>query len=273
MQTPRIPSTADCSLYLATAIRAAEAAGAVLLEHARSGFRIDYKAAINLVTDADRRAEDSIVRTILAAHPSHRILAEERGADGATNSRYQWIVDPLDGTTNFAHGFPFYSVSIGLECDGECIIGVVLDPVRRELFTGVMGQGAYLNGERLCVSTIETLEQSLLVTGFAYNIRETPNNNLDHFSRISLCTQGVRRTGSAALDLCYVAAGRFDGYWEVKLSPWDMAAGIVILREAGGMVSGFTKDRFSLYGQELVATNGQIHDHLLHALNQTSGHH
>ena len=147
-------------------------------------------------------------------------------------------------------------------------MGVVLDPVRRELFTAVLGQGAYLNGERLRVSTIETLEHSLLVTGFAYNIRETTDNNLDHFSRISLRAQGVRRTGSAALDLSYVAAGRFDGYWEVKLSPWDMAAGVVILREAGGVVSGFSRDRFSLYGQELVATNGHIHGHLLLAIPQ-----
>jgi myo-inositol-1(or 4)-monophosphatase len=268
MQTSKRPSSEDCTVFLATAIRAAEAAGTVLQEHARSGFRIDYKAAINLVTDADRGAEESIVRTILSAHPSHRILAEERGEDGAADSPYRWIIDPLDGTTNFAHGFPFYSVSIGLECDGECIVGVVLDPVRRELFTAVLGQGAYLNGERLRVSIIQTLEHSLLVTGFAYNIRETTNNNLDHFSRISLRAQGVRRTGSAALDLSYVAAGRFDGYWEVKLSPWDMAAGIVILREAGGVVSGFSRDRFSLYGQELVATNGHIHDQLLRAINQ-----
>lgn len=268
MQTSNFPPAADCSLYLGTAIRAAEAAGAILLEYARSGFRIDYKAVINLVTDADRRAEDSIVHTILAAHPAHRILAEERGEDGGTDSRYRWIVDPLDGTTNFAHGFPFYSVSIGLECDGTCIVGVVLDPVRRELFTAAVGQGAYMNGERIRVSSIETLEKSLLVTGFAYNIRETADNNLDHFSRISLRAQAVRRTGSAALDLCYVAAGRFDGYWEVKLSPWDMAAGIVILSEAGGTVSGFTKGAFSLYGQELVATNGHIHDHLLDAIHQ-----
>lgn len=263
-------SLSDRSTLLETAIRAAQTAGTVLREHARSGFRIEYKAAINLVTDADRRAEDCIVQTILAAHPSHRILAEERGQGGGTNSRYQWIVDPLDGTTNFAHGFPFYSVSIGLEYDGECILGVVLDPVRHELFTAVIGQGARMNDEPLHVSTIETLDKSLLVTGFAYNIRETQNNNLDHFARISLRAQAVRRTGSAALDLCYVAAGRFDGYWEVTLSPWDMAAGIVILREAGGLVSGFTNGEFSLYGQELVATNGHIHDQLLDAIQQRS---
>lgn len=263
-------SPTDCSIFLATAIRAARAAGTVLLEHARSGFRIEYKAAINLVTDADRAAEERIVQTILAAHPSHRILAEERGQGGSADSPYHWIVDPLDGTTNFAHGFPFYSVSIGLEYEGECVLGVVLDPVRDELFTAVRGQGAYVNREPIHVSDVKTLDQSLLVTGFAYNIRETPNNNLDHFARISLRAQAVRRTGSAALDLCYVAAGRFDGYWEVVLSPWDMAGGIVILREAGGLASGFTKGTFSLYGQELVATNGLIHDQLLEALQQQS---
>jgi myo-inositol-1(or 4)-monophosphatase len=240
----------------------------VLLEHAQSGFRTDYKAAIDLVTDADRLAEDRIVETIRSAHPSHRILAEERGQDGSVDSPYQWIVDPLDGTTNFAHGFPFYSVSIGLEYAGECILGVVLDPLRRELFTAELGLGAYMNGKPICVSTTDCLDKSLLVTGFAYNIRDTSNNNLNHFSRISLLAQGVRRTGSAALDLCYVASGRFDGYWEVKLSPWDMAAGIVILLEAGGVVSGFTNGQFSLYKQELVATNGRIHEELLEGLRQ-----
>lgn len=270
MHPSHAPSPEECDRYLSTAIHAAEAAGVVLLEHARSGFRIDHKAAINLVTDADRRAEECIVRAILSSHPTHRILAEERGRDGAPDSPYQWIIDPLDGTTNFAHGFPFYSVSIGLEYQGECIVGVVLDPTRRELFTAVAGRGAYLNGERLHVSTNEALDRSLLVTGFAYDIRETTNNNLDHFSRISLRAQGVRRTGSAALDLSYVASGRFDGYWEVKLSPWDMAAGIVLVREAGGLVSGFQKDTFSLYGQELVATNGRIHRQLLDVIHQRS---
>jgi myo-inositol-1(or 4)-monophosphatase len=261
-------SLSDYSLLLATAIQAARAAGTVLTEHARSGFRIEYKGAINLVTDADRVAEERIVQTILAAHPSHRILGEEGGQGGSADSRYQWIVDPLDGTTNFAHGFPFYSVSIGLEHDGESVLGVVLDPVRDELFTAIRGQGASMNGEPIRVSDVKTLDKSLLVTGFAYNIRETSNNNLDHFARISLRAQAVRRTGSAALDLCYVAAGRFDGYWEVVLSPWDMAGGIVILREAGGLISGISKEPFSLYGQELLATNGLIHDQLRGALHQ-----
>ena len=264
---PPSPSSRDCSNLLTTAIRAARAAATVLTEYAHSGFRIDYKAAINLVTDADRRAEDRIVQTIISAYPEHCILAEERGTDGNVESPFKWIIDPLDGTTNFAHGFPFYSVSIGLEHDGECLLGVVLDPVRDELFTGVRGQGAYLNDTPIHVSGMDDLDKSLLVTGFAYNIRDTANNNLNHFARLSLLAQGVRRTGSAALDLCYVAAGRFDGYWEVVLSPWDMAGGVVILQEAGGMVSAITKEPFSLYGEELVATNGFIHHQLMDALH------
>jgi myo-inositol-1(or 4)-monophosphatase len=256
----------DCSKLLTTAIRAARAGGTVLTEHTESGFRIDYKAAINLVTDADRRAEESIVQNITAAYPAHRILAEERGMEGTAVSPFTWIIDPLDGTTNFAHGFPFYSVSIGLEYNGECLLGVVFDPVRDELFTAVRGQGAYMNDKPIHVSDVNDLDKSLLVTGFAYNIRETSNNNLDHFAHLSLLAQGVRRTGSAALDLCYVAAGRLDGYWEIVLSPWDMAGGIVILREAGGMVSAITKEPFSLYGEELLATNGLIHHQVLNGL-------
>jgi myo-inositol-1(or 4)-monophosphatase len=252
----------------AVAIEAARKAGLVLLDYAKTGFNIDYKNVVNLVTDADRSAEDCIVRTIRETFADHRILAEERGRDGTGGSPFLWIIDPLDGTTNFAHGFPFYAVSIGLEYFGQALLGVVLDPVRHEMFTAEAGKGAYLNGAPIRVSSVDALDKALLVTGFAYDIRETQNNNLDHFSRLSLRAQGVRRTGSAALDLCYVAAGRLDGYWEVKLHPWDMAAGTVILREAGGEVSAFSAGHFSLYGQELVATNGHIHAQLLQALNE-----
>lgn len=239
-------------------------------------IKVELKQANEFVTEVDRKAEAAIIETLRDAYPAYGILAEESGATAAKGSSeldYRWIIDPLDGTTNFAHGFPFYSVSIGLEYNGESILGVVLDPVRGELFTSIAGQGAYLNGARLHVSSIDSLERALLVTGFAYNIRETPNNNLDHFSRLSLRAQAIRRTGSAALDLCYVASGRFDGYWEVKLSPWDMAAGIVLVREAGGIVSGFSRAHFSLYGQELAATNGRIHDQLLDAIHQRGSNH
>ncbi|HEU4686387.1 MAG TPA: inositol monophosphatase family protein [Nitrospira sp.] len=253
-------------LLLAGAVQAAREAGRVLLEYARTGFQIEHKNTIDLVTDADRAAERCIVDFVRARYPSHRILAEEQGVAAHSASPYQWIIDPLDGTTNFAHGLPVYSVSIAVERDGECIIGVVFDPTRDELFTAERGRGAYLNAGPIRVSGVDRLDHALLVTGFAYDVRDTPNNNLDHFSRFALRAQGVRRTGSAALDLCYVAAGRFDGFWEVKLHPWDMAAGCVILRESGGTVTDFSGVRFSIYGKELVASNGRIHQSMLSVL-------
>lgn len=170
---------------------------------------------------------------------------------------------------NFAHGYPAYCVSIGLEHNGRCILGVIFDPSRDELFTAIENSGARLNGRPIHVSNTMTLNSSLLVTGFAYDIRETPRNNLDHFAKFALKAQGLRRTGSAALDLCYVAAGRFDGFWEVRLNPWDMAAGSVIVREAGGRLTEFSGKDLSIYGQELVASNGQIHQAMLQVLSQT----
>ncbi|MBI3806029.1 MAG: inositol monophosphatase [Nitrospirae bacterium] len=253
---------------LSVATNAARQAGAVLTEYMRTGFRIEHKQIINLVTDADRQAEQRIIDVIHDAFPTHRILAEEGGLTEESPSRYKWVVDPLDGTTNFAHGFPAYCVSIGLECDGRGIIGVVYDPTRDELFTSQIGQGAYLNGAPISVSTTDHLDRGLLVTGFAYNIRETPNNNLNHFARFALKVQGLRRTGTAALDLCYVAAGRFDGFWEVTLNPWDMAAGAVIVREAGGKVTDFKGAPHSIYGRELVASNGSIHQAMLDLLQE-----
>jgi myo-inositol-1(or 4)-monophosphatase len=178
------------------------------------------------------------------------------------------VIDPLDGTTNFAHGYPVYAISIGVECDGRGLIGVVYDPTRDELFTAQAGGGVRLNGQPIAVSSTEQLDQALLVTGFAYDIRDSPNNNLDHFARFALKAQGLRRTGSAALDLCYVAAGRFDGFWEVKLSPWDMAAGVVILTEAGGAVTDFKGQTHSIYQPELVASNGRIHKAILALLQK-----
>src|SRR5215217_867510 len=227
------------SMCLEAAGTAAKEAGWLLQKYAVSGFHIEHKSPIDLVTDADRAAEQCVIRHLASRFPSHRFLAEERGNVHEGHSPYLWIIDPLDGTTNFAHGFPAYCVSIGLEYHGNCVLGVVFDPNRSELFTAMEGHGAFLNGQRLQVSQTPVLDRSLLVTGFAYDIRETDNNNLDHFARFALETQGIRRTGTAALDLCYVAAGRFDGFWELKLNPWDMAGGSVILREAGGQVTNF----------------------------------
>lgn len=253
---------------LEVAISASRKAGALLLKYAETGFHIEYKAPINLVTDADRAAEQCVIDHIRTNFPTHRFLAEERGHVEEGQSPYLWIIDPLDGTTNFAHGYPVYCVSIGLEYEGRCVLGVVFDPSRNELFTAIEHQGAQLNGRSLHVSKAVTLDSSLLVTGFAYDIRETPRNNLDHFVKFALKAQGLRRTGSAALDLCYVAAGRFDGFWEVRLNPWDMAAGAVIVREAGGRLTDFNGKDLSIYGQELVASNGQIHEAMLAVLAQ-----
>ena len=253
---------------LSVATNAARQAGDVLTECMRTGFQIEHKEIINLVTDADHQAEQRIIDVIHEAFPTHPVLAEERGLTEQSPSRYKWVIDPLDGTTNFAHGFPAYCVSIGVECDGRGIIGVVYDPTRDELFTAQIGHGAYLNGAPISVSTTDHLNRALLVTGFAYDIRETSNNNLNHFARFALKVQGLRRTGTAALDLCYVAAGRFDGFWEVALSPWDMAAGVVILREAGGNVTNFNGAPHSIYERELVASNSLIHQAMLDLLQE-----
>ncbi len=253
---------------ISVATDAARQAGGVLAECMRTGFRIEHKQTVNLVTDADHRAEQRIIDIIQEAFPTHCILAEERGMTEQPSSRYRWVIDPLDGTTNFAHCFPAYCVSIGLECEGRGIMGVVYDPTRDELFTAQIGHGAHLNGARISVSMTDHLDRALLVTGFAYDIRDTPNNNLNHFARFALKVQGLRRTGTAALDLCYVAAGRFDGFWEVKLNPWDMAAGVVILNEAGGKVTDFKGAPHSIYGRELVASNGLIHNAMLSLLRE-----
>ncbi len=271
MLQPGVPISDDPisrDILLQAAVAASHAAGALLLKYAEAGFRIEYKNPVNLVTDADRAAEQCVIDCIQAHFPTHRFLAEERGRLEETPSPYLWIIDPLDGTTNFAHGYPTYCVSIGLEYEGRCVLGVIFDPSRGELFTAVEQRGAQLNGRPIHVSNARTLDSSLLVTGFAYDIRETPHNNLDHFVRFALKAQGLRRTGSAALDLCYVAAGRFDGFWEVRLNPWDMAAGSVIVREAGGRLTDFGGKDLSIYGRELVASNGQIHNAMLAVLNQ-----
>jgi len=257
-------------ILLKTAVEAGQSAGTLLLRYAATGFQIEYKNPINLVTDADRAAEQCVIDHLKTRFPDHHFLAEERGRDNEGSSPYRWIIDPLDGTTNFAHGYPAYCVSIGLEYEGRCILGVVFDPSRNELFTAIEHRGAHVNGRPLHVSQTQTLNSSLLVTGFAYDIREAKRNNLDHFVNFALKTQGLRRTGSAALDLCYVAAGRFDGFWEVRLNPWDMAAGSVIVREAGGHLTDFTGNDLSIYGQELVASNGRIHEAMLAVLSQAS---
>jgi myo-inositol-1(or 4)-monophosphatase len=250
------------------AVEAARQAGAILSDYARNGFRVEHKDTLNLVTDADTHSEQAVVDAIGRSFPDHEILAEERGKAGGT-SAFKWIIDPLDGTTNFAHGFPAYAVSIGVEHQGRCLLGVVFDPSRQELFVAEAGGGATLNGKPIQVSRTPKLDGSLLVTGFAYDIRTT-HSNLDHFANFAVRAQGLRRMGAAAIDLCYVACGRFDGFWEMKLNPWDMAAGSLMVVEAGGRMSDFKGGPFSIYGVELVASNGLIHHEMVEVLNRPS---
>lgn len=254
--------------YRSVAVAAAQQAGKIIADAYRTDFRVEFKQGrhTNLVTDVDRRSEKAIVETLLAAFPDHQILAEESGNHEHGASPYRWIVDPLDGTTNFAHGYPAFCVSIGLELEGRVVLGVVYDPLRHELFEAEAGKGASLNGERIHVSKVASLNTALLVTGFAYD-RENRQRNLVHFSRFILESHGIRRTGSAALDLCYVAAGRADGFWELKLSPWDVAAGSLIVTEAGGRITDFAGNPFKTDGAQTLATNGLIHQEMVEVLS------
>lgn len=253
--------------FLKTAKDVAVEAGALLKANYFKMNEIRFKGEINLVTEADLAAQSLIHDRLSAAFPDHDFLAEE-GLQDLRGAEFRWVFDPLDGTTNFAHKLPVFCVSIGLERRGELICGVVFNPMSGELFSAEAGGGAFLNGAPLRVSSIPDLGKSLVATGFSYDIRETHCNIAQH-ERVILLAQGVRRCGSAALDLCYVAAGRFDGFWELKLSPWDTAAGAVVVREAGGRITDFLNCPVNIYHPEVCASNGLIHDELLGILTQT----
>jgi myo-inositol-1(or 4)-monophosphatase len=237
---------------------AALRAGKLLNDRLGDKLTIGFKGEIDLVTEMDFASEKLIIDTIRRDFPEAEILAEEEGVLGA-HSESRWIIDPLDGTTNYAHGYPVFCVSIGYETVGEVVFGVIYDPTREELFSAEKGLGATLNGKPIHVSDTSELGKSLLCTGFPYDIRHDPLNNIDCFSEMVLHAQAIRRDGSAALNLCYTAMGRFDGFWELKLKPWDMAAGALIVREAGGEVSLIGPGQFDIYKQEVLATNGRIH--------------
>ena len=251
--------------FLAVAVEAARKAGGILKENIHGTREITYKGDINLVTEMDTRSERAVVGTLRASFPDHGIIAEEETTI-RNGSGYTWIIDPLDGTTNYAHGYPCFSVSIALEHEGDVITGVVYDPMRDELFTAQKGQGAYLNGKRIKVSIVDTLIKSLLATGFPYDRKVSEKNNLDYFHDLLMASQEVRRDGSAALDLCSVAAGRFDGFWELKLKPWDVAAGSLIVREAGGRVTDLWDNTFDIFADEVLASNGIIHGQMVEIL-------
>jgi len=252
---------------MAVARDAALKGGRVLLEFLDSDLEVSAKGPRNLVTAADLAAERTIIDTIRHHFPQDSILAEESGVHGA--GEHQWVIDPLDGTTNFSHRYPFFSVSLAYRVEGRIQLGVVYDPVAKELFSATLGGGAQLNGKPIRVSDQSDLRHGFLATGFSYDYEEM-ETNLDLFAQVSRRVQAVRRDGSAALDLCYVACGRFDGYWELSLSPWDMAAGWLVVEEAGGRVANLDGSPFQLEERTVLASNGRIHHDLIEMLRPPS---
>lgn len=250
------------------AIQAAREAGAIIQDFAARRFDIIHKGRINLVTEADLASEKHVKELIAARYPTHKILAEESGISHHEDADYCWIIDPLDGTTNFAHGFPCYSVSIGLEHKGEVIAGVIYDPSREELFVAERGAGAMLNGEKIRVSQIADLEKALLVTGFPYDVRERLSFYMPAWEAFLCKAQGVRRLGSAAIDLAYVACGRLDGFWEWGLNPWDCAAGWLLIEEAGGKLTKTDGSAFDMTKPDMLATNALLHEQMVAVINE-----
>ena len=251
------------------AIQTARDAGRVLADKMGRALQVSNKGAIDLVTEADLASEKLIIERIKSHYPRHSILAEESGATNGVEvvqgNEWKWIVDPLDGTTNYAHGYPCFCVSIALEHAGSIEIGVVYDPSRDELFAAERGQGATLNDRPMRVSTVDELNNSMLCTGFPYNVRERPNFASD-FAKFTMEAQAVRRDGSAAIDLAYIACGRFDGFWEDGLRAWDTAAGVLLIEEAGGMVTNFGGGPLDIYTPKVLASNGLIHDSMMRVL-------
>lgn len=248
------------------AVDLARQAGLLLKKKFSQKHKIHYKGDINIVTEADKMSEDLIINSIRHNFPDHGILSEESPAISGSGEM-RWIIDPLDGTTNYAHGFPVFCVSIALQRHDDVILGVIYDPMRDELFSAVRGKGAYLNGKKLAVSSVKNISRSLLATGFPYDIRDSRENNLDNFNLMAVNVQAIRRAGAAALDLAYLAAGRFDGFWELKLKPWDTAAGCLMVTESGGKVSDLFGKRWDVFSLHLLASNSLIHKKMIDILH------
>jgi myo-inositol-1(or 4)-monophosphatase len=242
-------------------------AGDLLRNRLGASHEVRHKGEIDLVTEMDREVEALFIQTLRRRLPKHEVLSEEMAEDAgrrtrrrpATSRSWRWIVDPLDGTTNYAHGLPHFAVSAGLEREGRILLGAVYDPMLREYFFARRGGGAWLNGRPIRVSAVADVNQALLATGFPYDVRTSRENNFAYFQAMAVNSQAVRRAGAAALDLCGVACGRFDGFWELKLKPWDVAAGSLLVTEAGGRITDFSGRRFDLFGGSFLASNGRIH--------------
>jgi myo-inositol-1(or 4)-monophosphatase len=255
--------------FLRVAVKACRAAGRIQMTAFGAALKVEHKGEIDLVTAIDRRSEDEITAILTGAFPDHGYLAEESPLTKGAGD-YLWVIDPLDGTTNYSRGFPVFCSSIALSCRGTVIVAAIYNPVLRELFTALRGGGAFLNGKGIHVTRRDRLSDGFLATGFPYDIRRSRRNNLDHFSHFATRCLAIRRAGAAALDLAYVAAGRFDGFWELKLKPWDMAAGSLLVEEAGGRVTLPDGRPFRLKNGDIVASNGAIHDQMLTVLKARS---
>jgi myo-inositol-1(or 4)-monophosphatase len=251
--------------FLRLAEKAAREAGRMLRQGMSQRREISFKGAVDLVTNFDQKSQEMILSRLSRAFPDHDFLAEE-GLRREKSGDFLWIIDPLDGTTNYAHRFPVFCVSIALEFQGRVVLGLVYDPLREEIFRAAETEGAYLNGKKIQISPVDDLNRSLLATGFPYDLRESRVNNVIHFNNFLVRAQAIRRCGSAALDLCYVACGRFDGFWELKLKPWDVAAGALMVKEAGGRLSDFSGAEFSISKDETLASNGLIHEAMVSVL-------
>ena len=249
------------------AMNMAREAGNLLKEKFNSKHEIHYKGEINLVTEADKMSEDLIIAALSSNFPDHGILSEESPAQNS-QSMLRWIIDPLDGTTNYAHGYPVFCVSIALENKGVIVLGVIYDPLREDMFVAEGGKGAYLNGKKLKVSPTATLSRSLLATGFPYDIRLSKDNNLNYFNLMAVEAQAIRRAGAAALDLAYLACGRFDGFWELKLMPWDMAAGCLMVEESGGVISDMFGGKWDISSPNVLVSNGLIHEQMINVFKR-----
>lgn len=249
------------------AIHCAFESGKIQRKYFQKKIGVHHKGEINLVTDVDIACQEKIMELIKKGFPDDDIISEEK-TNSFDGKRNRWIIDPLDGTTNYAHGYPFFCTSIAYEEKGQITYGVVYNPVFNELFFGRKGGGAHLNGERISVSSVHNLKDALLSTGFPYDLATNKRNNVENFLKFLFSAQAIRRDGSAALNLCYLACGRFDGFWEVSLNSWDMAAGCLMVCEAGGVVTDLQGDKFSIYEDEIVSSNGIIHEAMLGVLGE-----
>jgi len=251
------------------AVNMSRLSGDYIKQNINANLDIDFKGRADMVTQVDKKSEEIIRNKINEKYPDHQILAEESGNKN-TDSKFKWIIDPLDGTTNFVHGYNFVSVSIALEYEGEIVLGIVNCPSEGELFTAIKNEGAYLNGKRIEVSEVASLENSLLATGFPYDLNDVFYKNMKLFQKFYESSQGVRRGGSAAMDLCYVACGRFDGFWEYDLNPWDIAAGSLIVREAGGKLSNNSGEKYSIYADPVIASNKHLSNSIEQVISDIS---